>query len=108
MTLFAHFVFGFVFSQTQALHETSSPKAGRDSGFGDSWYSEREEPNHQTEEGGCGHKRDDSLDSLDSLGSQPLSTSSDVTLKGSGDGRKMFLTADSPDRASEALSTLSW
>ncbi|XP_075887268.1 LIM domain only protein 7 isoform X9 [Nelusetta ayraudi] len=82
----------------KALHETSSPKAGRDSGFGDSWYSEREEPNHQTEEGGCGHKRDDSLDSLDSLGSQPLSTSSDVTLKGSGDGCCSDTDADSASR----------
>lgn len=82
----------------QALQETSSPKAVRDSGFGDSWYSEREEPRHQTEEGGCGHKRDDSLDSLDSLGSQSPGASSDVTLKGSGDGREMFFAPETPDR----------
>lgn len=77
----------------QALHETSSPKDGsvRDSGFGDSWYSEREELHHLRGEGGGGHKRDDSLDSLDSLGSQPLSISSDTTLKGSSEGRRCHL-----------------
>lgn len=60
----------------------------RDSGFGDSWYSEREELHHLRGEGGGGHKRDDSLDSLDSLGSQHLSISSDTTLKGSSGGRR--------------------
>uniref|UniRef100_A0A3Q0T054 DUF4757 domain-containing protein n=1 Tax=Amphilophus citrinellus TaxID=61819 RepID=A0A3Q0T054_AMPCI len=53
-------------------------------GFGDSWYSEREELSHlRGGGGGGGHRRDDSLDSLDSLGSRPHSISSDATLKGS-------------------------
>ncbi|XP_034069434.1 LIM domain only protein 7 isoform X6 [Gymnodraco acuticeps] len=73
----------------KALQESPSQKGSsvRDSGFGDSWYSEREELFQLREGGGGGggdrHRRDDSLDSLDSLGSQPQSISSEITLKGS-------------------------
>ncbi|KAI4805908.1 hypothetical protein KUCAC02_010501 [Chaenocephalus aceratus] len=75
----------------KALQESPSQKGSsvRDSGFGDSWYSEREELFQLREGGGGGggggdrHRRDDSLDSLDSLGSRPQSISSDSTLKGS-------------------------
>ncbi|XP_071063211.1 LIM domain only protein 7 isoform X2 [Pseudochaenichthys georgianus] len=76
----------------KALQELPSQKGSsvRDSGFGDSWYSEREELFQLREGGGGGgggggdrHRRDDSLDSLDSLGSRPQSISSDSTLKGS-------------------------
>ncbi|XP_041662517.1 LIM domain only protein 7 isoform X3 [Cheilinus undulatus] len=73
----------------KALQESSSQKGSnvRDSGFGDSWYSEREELQHlRGGGGGGGHRRDDSLDSLDSLGSRPHSISSDTTLKGSSEG----------------------
>ncbi|KAI9530081.1 hypothetical protein NQZ68_004098, partial [Dissostichus eleginoides] len=72
----------------KALQESPSQKGSsvRDSGFGDSWYSEREELFQLREGGGGGgdgHRRDDSLDSLDSLGSRPQSISSEITLKGS-------------------------
>ncbi|XP_055086741.1 LIM domain only protein 7 isoform X2 [Periophthalmus magnuspinnatus] len=72
----------------KALHESSStPQKDnsilRDSGFGESWYSEQEDLHH-FRGGGGGHRRDDSLDSLDSLGSRPHSISSDI--KGSSEG----------------------
>lgn len=75
----------------KALHESNGEKASsiRDSGFGDSWYSEREEIYHLREEGGGGeggHRREDFLDSLDSLGSRPRSISSDATLRGGSEG----------------------
>lgn len=86
-------------SALKALHETPGLKDGsiRDSGFGDSWYAEREELHHlrggqaeggEREGGGGGvHKRDNSLDSLNSLSSQAHSISSDTTIKGSSEGR---------------------
>jgi hypothetical protein len=80
----------------QALEEGSSPRRSsvRDSGFGDSWYSDREElfqlrgGGRGGEGGGEGYSKEDSSDSLDSLGSRPHSISSDATLKGSSEGRK--------------------
>ncbi|XP_054470867.1 LIM domain only protein 7 isoform X3 [Anoplopoma fimbria] len=84
----------------KALQESSGQKGGnvRDSGFGDSWCSEREEHfqlREEGREGGGGHRRDDSLDSLDSVGSQPQSISSDNTLKGSSEGCCSDTEADS-------------
>ncbi|KAM9343234.1 LIM domain only protein 7-like isoform 3-T3 [Pholidichthys leucotaenia] len=89
----------------KALQESSSQKGSnvRDSGFGDSWYSEREELCQLREgggEGGGGHRRDDSLDSLDSLGSRPHSISSD-TLKGSSEGCCSDVEADSSFRMAD-------
>ncbi|RVE58312.1 hypothetical protein OJAV_G00207940 [Oryzias javanicus] len=96
----------------KALQDSSSQKRSsvRDSGFGDSWYSEREELHHLRgrgggEGGGGGggsrRRRDDSLDSLDSVGSRPHSISSDTTLKGSSEGCCSDAETDSLVRMAE-------
>ncbi|XP_027879903.1 LIM domain only protein 7 isoform X10 [Xiphophorus couchianus] len=96
----------------KALQESNSQKSSsvRDSGFGDSWYSEREEiySLRGGGGGGGGHRRDDSLDSLDSLGSRPHSISSDVTLKGSSEGCCSDPEADSIFRMADNKNSLSY
>ncbi|XP_044072416.1 LIM domain only protein 7 isoform X6 [Siniperca chuatsi] len=94
----------------KALQESSSQKGNnvRDSGFGDNWYTEQEEL-YQLRGGGEGeHRRDDSLDSLDSLGSRPHSISSDTTLKGSSEGCCSDTEADSVLRMAENKDSLSY
>ncbi|XP_026127588.1 LIM domain only protein 7-like [Carassius auratus] len=61
---------------------TSLQGSVRNSSCRDSWYSEKEELFPLR----AGYRREDSLDSLDSLGSRTYSTSSDATLKGSSEG----------------------
>ncbi|CAG5865820.1 unnamed protein product [Menidia menidia] len=98
---------------TALYKESPGQKSGsvRDSGFGDSWYSEREEPHHLRGGGGGGgrgHRREDSLDSVDSLGSQPHSISSDTTLKGSSEGCFSDTEADSAFRMAESKDGLGY
>uniref|UniRef100_A0A8C1TGX5 LIM domain 7a n=1 Tax=Cyprinus carpio TaxID=7962 RepID=A0A8C1TGX5_CYPCA len=64
---------------------TSLQGSVRNSSCRDSWYSEKEELFPLR----AGHRREDSLDSLDSLGSRTYSTSSDATLKGSSEGKAL-------------------
>lgn len=70
----------------QALEDCASLRgSARNSTCRDSWYSEKEELFPLR----AGHRREDSLDSLDSLGSRTYSTSSDATLKGSSEGKTL-------------------
>uniref|UniRef100_A0A8C2EQF1 DUF4757 domain-containing protein n=1 Tax=Cyprinus carpio TaxID=7962 RepID=A0A8C2EQF1_CYPCA len=67
----------------QALEDCTSLRGSvRNSSCRDNWYSEKEELFPLR----AGHRREDSLDSLDSLGSRTYSTSSDTTLKGNSEG----------------------
>uniref|UniRef100_A0A3B1JV10 LIM domain 7a n=1 Tax=Astyanax mexicanus TaxID=7994 RepID=A0A3B1JV10_ASTMX len=89
----------------KALDDCTSLRGSvRESEFGDSWYSEREEIFSLQ----AGHRRDDSLDSLDSLGSRTTSTSSETKLKGSSEGCGSDPEAELGFRMSENKDSLSY
>ncbi|XP_062313549.1 LIM domain only protein 7 isoform X3 [Osmerus eperlanus] len=92
---------------SKALEDSVGQSGGsssvRDSGFGDGWYCEREDLFY-LRGGGRQHRRENSLDSLDSEGSRPPSISSDTTLKDGSEGcfsdaevDSLFKMADSKD-----------
>ncbi|XP_034142699.1 LIM domain only protein 7 isoform X12 [Esox lucius] len=87
--------------ESPSQRASSSSLRERDSGFRESWCCDREEKEDifpVLREGGGVHRIEDSLDSLDSLGSRPQSRSSDNILKGSSEGCGSDAEADSDFR----------
>lgn len=86
---------GLLTQMRKETEEVESPKRSiRDSGYVDSWDSERSDSLSPPR-----HGRDDSFDSLDSFGSRSQQTPSpDVVLRGSSDGRGSDSESDLPHR----------
>ncbi|NXG58620.1 LIMC1 protein, partial [Hemiprocne comata] len=86
---------GLLAQMRKETEDIESPKHSvRDSGYIDSWDSERSDSLSPP----C-HGRDDSFDSLDSFGSRSQQTPSpDVVLRGSSDGKGSDLETDLPHR----------
>lgn len=73
----------FLSADLQALEEASCSRSSvRDSGFAETWYPDREVP---------GYRREDSVESLNSVESHTLSVASDCTLVAGSEGRSTEL-----------------
>ncbi|MBN3278868.1 LIMC1 protein, partial [Polyodon spathula] len=86
---------GLLLQMRKEAEDMESPKRSiRDSGYIDCWDSERSDSLSPPR-----HGRDDSFDSLDSLGSRSQQTPSpDVVIRGSSDGRGSDSESDVPHR----------
>ncbi|XP_048862377.1 LIM domain only protein 7 isoform X6 [Brienomyrus brachyistius] len=90
---------------SKALEDSAGQKGSiRDSGFGDGWYAEKDELFSLP----SGHRREDSLDSLDSVESRPLNISSDAALKGSSEGCGSDVEPDFGFRMADSKETLQY
>ncbi|XP_072553828.1 LIM domain only protein 7 isoform X6 [Paramormyrops kingsleyae] len=90
---------------SKALEDSAGQKGSiRDSGFGDGWYVEKDELFSLP----SGYRREDSLDSLDSVESRPLSILSDATLKGSSEGCSSDVEPDLGFRMADSKETLQY
>ncbi|XP_041128239.1 LIM domain only protein 7-like [Polyodon spathula] len=91
---------------SKALEDCGSLKrSGRDSGYADSWYTDRGELLPLP----ASHRRDNSLDSLDSVGSRSACIASGATLKGSSEGCGSDLSeSDSPFSMTENKDSMSY
>ncbi|XP_041438853.1 uncharacterized protein LOC100037140 isoform X3 [Xenopus laevis] len=87
----------------KALEESSSLKrSGRDSGCSDLWYRD-------SVTSPVVHKRDDSWDSLDSLGSKSYTSfSSDTTIKGSSEGGESETESELTDKMQDSKDDMSY
>lgn len=78
-----------LFTIYQALEESVHSKSNvRDSGFGEGWFSDREDLFSWKQ---SGYRRDDSVESLDSVESRTLSVASNCTLRAGSEGKTLCL-----------------
>lgn len=76
-----------LFTIYQPLEESLHSKSNvRDSGFAEGWFSDREDLFSLKQPG---YRREDSVESLDSVESRTLSVASDWTLRAGSEGKRV-------------------